>query len=230
MLSLRPRRMALRRGLSIVELMVGLVVGLVVVSGALAMSAGNLNKSRQLLASVRFNQDLRVAADLVLRDLRRAGYWGAAITGTQAIGATSATAQNPYAGATGSTAAGLAYQFSRDGQENGTLDANEQFGFRIASGALQMRSDAEGWRDVTDTRVMTLAADGLTITPSVTVLPLGQLCPQACNAGVPNCPTTTVRSYVVTLTATSVSDPAATRRLQSTVRLRNDQLAGRCPV
>ncbi|MES2715249.1 MAG: hypothetical protein V4795_05770 [Pseudomonadota bacterium] len=219
-----------QRGLSIVELMVGVVVGLFVVSGALSMSAGNLDKSRRLLADVRFNQDLRVAADLITRDLRRAGYWGAAITGTQAIGATSATAQNPYAGAAGSSNAGFSYQFSRDAQENGTLDANEQFGFRIRDGALQMRGDADGWREVTDTKVMTLADDGLVITPSETVLALGHLCPRPCNAGVPNCPTSTVRSYAVTLTATSTTDNAMVRELRTTVRLRNDQLAGRCPA
>ena len=230
MLSLRRTLPRPQHGLSIVELMVGIVVGLLVVTGALSMSVGNLNKSRQLLVDVRFNQDLRMAADLITRDLRRAGYWGAAITGTQAIGATSATAQNPYAGATGSSVAGFSYQFSRDVQENGTLDNNEQFGFRIREGALQMRSDADGWRDVTDTKIMTLADDGLLITPSETVLALGHLCPRACNAGVPNCPTSTVRSYAVTLTATASADPATVRELRTTVRLRNDQLAGSCPA
>lgn len=230
MLSRPLHRPLPQRGLSIVELMVGIVVGLFVVAGALSMSAGNLDKSRRLLADVRFNQDLRVAADLITRDLRRAGFWGAAITGTQAIGATSATAQNPYAGATGSSNAGFSYQFSRDAQENGTLDANEQFGFRIRAGALQMRGDADGWRDVTDTKVMTLADGGLVITPSETVLALGHLCPRPCNAGVPNCPTSTVRSYAVVLTATSAADATAVRELRTTVRLRNDQLAGRCPA
>ena len=218
------------RGLSIVELMVGVVVGLFVVAGALAMSAGNMDKSRRLLADVRFNQDLRVAVDLITRDLRRAGYWGDAITGTQAIGATSATAQNPYAGASVSADGDLQYRFSRDAAENNALDANEQFGFRIRDGALQMRSDADGWKDVTDTKVMTVAADGLRIVPVETVVTLGHLCPRPCNAGTPNCPTTTVRSYAVTLTATPAADPTAVRDLRTTVRLRNDQLSGRCPA
>lgn len=225
-----PHRAVLRHGLSIVELMVGIVVGMFVVAGALSMSAGNLDKSRRMLADVRFNQDLRAAVDLVTRDLRRSGYWGAAITGTQAIGATSATAQNPYAGATGSSAGGFTYQFSRDAVENGVLDAGEQFGFRIRDGALQMRGDADGWTDVTDTKVMHVADDGLAITPQVTVLPLGHMCPRACNAGTPNCPTITLRSYAVVLTATSAADQAVVRALRTTVRPRNDQLAGRCPA
>lgn len=218
------------RGLSLVELMVGVAVGLFLVSGVLAISASNLDKSRRMLADVRFNQDLRAALDLVTRDLRRAGFWGNAITGTQAIGATSATAQNPYAASSGSTEAGFSYRFSRDATENDSMDASEQFGFRVLDGVLQMRSDADGWRDVTDTKVLSVADGGLAITPSETVLPLGHLCPRPCNAGTPNCPTVTVRSYAVTLSATSAADPATVRQLRTSVRLRNDQLAGRCPA
>lgn len=233
MLSRRPAPRpapGLRRGLSVVELMVGIAIGLMVVAGALSMSAGGMSRSHRMLADVRFNQDLRVAADLVVRDLRRAGYWGAAVTGTQAIGATSATLQNPYAAAVVTGGSDLSYQFSRDDRENGQLDDNEQFGFRIRDGVLQMRGDASGWRDVTDPRLMRFADGGLAITPTETVVPLGHLCPRTCNPGMPNCPTTTVRSYDVTLTATSVSDPTVTRQLRSSVRLRNDRLAGRCPA
>ena len=223
-----PRRS--RRGLSIVELLVGVAVGLLVVAGALSMSASNMGKSRQLLSDVRFNQDLRVAADLITRDLRRAGYWGAAISGTQAIGATSDTAQNPYSGAAVSGDGVVQYRFSRDATENNTLDPNEQFGFRIHDGVLQMRADADGWRDVTDPKEMTVPSDGLSIVPTETEVPLGHLCPRICNPGTPNCPASKVRSYEIVLTATSATDAAVTRELRTTVRLRNDQLSGRCPA
>lgn len=222
-----PRR---GRGLSIIELMIGVTVGLIVVAGALALSARNLGNSHRLLIEARFNQDLRAAADLITRDLRRAGYWGHAISGTLAIGATSATAANPYAGVTGASDSGLTYQFSRDAAENDVLDGNERFGFRVQQGALQMKRAEGDWQDVTDTKVLTVADDGLVITPSVTVLPLGHLCPRTCPAGTPNCPTSTVRSFAITLTAAAASDPTLVRHLQTTVRLRNDQLAGRCPA
>ena len=219
-----------RRGLSVVELMVGVAVGMLVVAGALSLSARNLANSHRLLAETRFNQDLRAAVDLITRDLRRAAYWGDAISGTQAIGATATTAQNPYATITASSSNGFSYRFSRDATENNALDGNEQFGFRVQNGALQMQRDADGWRDVTDTGILVIAAEGLVITPAVTVLPLGHLCPRTCAAGTPNCPTATVRSYAVTLTAMSAVDPTVSRSLQTTVRLRNDQLAGRCPA
>lgn len=225
-----------RRGLSLVELMVGITVGMLVVAGGLSLSARNLGNSKRLLAEARFNQDLRAAADLISRDLRRTGYWGNAILGTRAIGTSSVTAKNPYytsataAYETGPGTDGFTYRFSRDATENDALDANEQFRFRVSGGALQMQQDAQGWMDVTDPKVLKVATNGLVITPSVTTLALGHLCPKLCAAGTPNCPTTTVRSYAVTLTASSVVEPSLVRTLQSTVRLRNDQLAGYCPA
>jgi len=38
----------------------------------------------------------------------------------------------------------FSYRFSRDANENNALDGNEQFGFRIQNGALQMQRDADG--------------------------------------------------------------------------------------
>ena len=74
MLSLRATRVAGQRGLSIVELMVGIAVGMFLVAGAVTMFVGNLTSSRQLLVEARVNQDLRATVDLISRDLRRAGY------------------------------------------------------------------------------------------------------------------------------------------------------------
>ena len=66
-----------QRGLSLVELLVGLALGLLVVAGGAALLARqHLREHRALLLEARLMQDLRTAADLVARDLRRAGYWG----------------------------------------------------------------------------------------------------------------------------------------------------------
>ncbi|MBI5258736.1 MAG: prepilin-type N-terminal cleavage/methylation domain-containing protein [Burkholderiales bacterium] len=216
-----------RRGLSLVELMVGVTVGMVVAGGALTLFARNLGGSRQLLLETRLNQDLRAAADLVTRDLRRAGYWGNAILGTKAIGATAVTAQNPYRTVATPSGSEIAYEFSQ-GTENDTLDAGENFGFRLDNGALQMQSTTGTWTSLTDNTAVTITA--FAITPTVTTLDLGYLCPKACGAGTPNCPTVTVRSYAVLLRGQSVKDSSVVRSLRSNVRLRNDALAGQCPV
>ena len=222
------RRSARRRGLSIIELLVGAAVGALVVGGAIGLYIGNLGGSRQLLAETRLNQDLRAAVDLVTRDLRRAGFWGNALQGTIAIGAGALTAQNPYSAVTTASTSEIAYGFTRDNTENNTLDANEQFALRLSSGAIQMQSGNGSWTDLTDARAITITA--LTITPTSTVLPLGHLCPKTCAVGTPNCPTVTVRSYAVTVQGQSVRDAAVQRTLRSDVRVRNDRLDGACPV
>ncbi|MBX3618788.1 MAG: hypothetical protein KF891_02175 [Rhizobacter sp.] len=58
---------------SLVELMVGMAIGLVIVSVALLAWVHHLRENRLLLLDTRLMQDLRTAADLVSRDLRRAG-------------------------------------------------------------------------------------------------------------------------------------------------------------
>lgn len=222
--ALRPR------GISIVETMVGLAVGMVLMAGALRLYVDNLANSRRLLAEVRLTQDLRAAAELVARDLRRAGYWGHALQGTQAIGSSSAVAANPYAAVSGGTSDGLRYSFSRDGSENDTLDDAEQFGFRVHSGSLQMQTASGQWQDITDTRSMRLADNGLEITASETTLPLGHLCSRTCDATTPGCPVTQLRSYRIVLSGGSVSDADVRRQFTSTVRVRNDRLSGQCPA
>lgn len=209
------------------ELLIGVTVGMIVVSGALMLFVRNLNGSRLLLNETRLNQDLRSAMDLVTRDLRRAGYWDNAIQGTIAMGATSATTENPYR--TISTASGseVAYQFSRDAVEQSSLSGTDGFGFRLSGGAIQMNA-GQGWADITDTRSITIT--NFQITPTITSLPLGHLCPKMCSVGTPNCPTVTVRSFNVLVQGQSVSDSNVLRDLRSTVRVRNDQLAGVCPV
>jgi type IV pilus assembly protein PilW len=223
----RPGRRAAALGVSIVELLVGVTIGLFIVGGGLSVFARNLVGARQVLAETRLNQDLRSAVDLVSRDLRRAGYWGNAILGTQNIGATSATTANPYSAITSSSSE-LTYAFSTDASvDNNTLDAAEQFGMRLNAGAIQLRVSSGNWTDITDTKSLTITS--FSITPTTTVLPLGQFCARTCAVGSPGCPTTTVRSVTIVVQGQSALNSSIERSLRSTVRLRNDQLAGTCP-
>lgn len=216
------------RGLSILELLIGIAVGMVVISGATMLFARNLAGSKMLLAESRLNEDLRNAADLLTRDLRRAGYWGNAIKGTQAIGAGSVTTANPYAQSDSPNAQEVDYRFSREtGTDNDTLDTNEQFGFRLYDKAIQMQNGNNSWSDITDKTSVEIT--NFTVTPAITSISLGDTCPNICLPGTPNCPTATVRSYAVLLQGRSVRDTTVARTLRSTVRVRNDQVSGICP-
>jgi type IV pilus assembly protein PilW len=180
------------------------------------------------MLEARLNQDLRSAADLVARDLRRASYWQSSLAGTKAIGSGSGTTPNPYR-AVQSTGSSVAYGFSRDEEEDNTLGAGEQFGFRLTGeGMLQMQTASDAWSDLVDGKLVRITA--FEITPREVELNLGDLCSKVCMPGDPNCPTTKVRHFDLLLRGQAVADEAVTRELRLAVRLRNDQLEGACPA
>lgn len=212
-----------------VELLVGAAIGMLLAVWAASMFVTTLGNNRTLTMEARVNQGLRAAADLMVRDLRRAGYWGNSITGTiTGTGSSSTvTGENPYKAVAADVAASsINYNFSR-GTEDDSLSAEEQFGFRLANGVIQMQTAAGSWVPVTDPDV--LQVTGMTIAKVEEPLSVGSACPTECGAGTPNCPTITVRSYDVVLQGQSTRDSAITRTLQTSVRVRNDELNGVCP-
>ena len=221
-----PRRAA--RGVSLVELMVGVAIGLVIVAASVHLSGRTIANSRSLLSDIRVVQDLRAVSDLVTRDLRRAAYWGNAILGTRTTPTSTSATPNPYAAVTTPDASSISYAFTRDAVEDNALGVDERFGFRLNEGRIEMQTAADTWQAVTDPEVVTITA--FTITPTVTVLPLGHLCSTVCVPGAPNCPSVSLRRFDVLLRGRSARDAAVEHELRTTVRLRNDQFNGACPA
>ena len=233
------------RGLSIVELLVGMAIGLFLLAGASSMLVSSIISSRALLAEARVNQKLRTAADLITRDLRRAGYWENAMAGTTTTSTT--TTPNPNSGiSTGSST--VTYSLARDASaaparttmaEKNALNADEQFGFQLNNGAVEMQVGSGNWQAVTDPGVLTVTALG--ISPSVTNLDIRDSCAKACCDAVagtctainvatpPGCPKISVRRYDLNLTGQSTTDSAVVRTLKTSVRVRNDATSGACP-
>lgn len=228
-----PCRHGRQQGLSIVELMVGVAIGLLIVSGTISLFVNSLGNSRRMTVESRVNQELRAAADLISRDLRRAGYWANSVNGTVATGVASVTAPNPYIAVDDDTSE-ITYNFTRDATENDALDTNEQFGFRLNGGAIEMQTDGAPSRSqITNPNLVTIT--GFDITPRVSVLPVGDVCQHTCVLGEvspegTNCPTLTVRQYDIKIQGNAVSDALVKRELQTSVRVRNDQFAGVCPL
>jgi prepilin peptidase dependent protein B len=73
-----PRSLHSQFGLSIIELMVGVAIGMFIIGGAIKLFVDMFGNNRRLLIEARVNQDLRAAADIIARDVRRAGYWSGA--------------------------------------------------------------------------------------------------------------------------------------------------------
>jgi type IV pilus assembly protein PilW len=213
-----------QRGLSVVELLVGAAVGLFLLGGAAKLFVDSVSDSRRLIVETRVNQDLRAAADLIARDLRRAGYWQNALSAA----APASAVANPY-GAVAVTGAAssaqLTYSFSRDA--NDVVDANEAFGFRLAGNAVQTQVNNGSWQQVTDPTAV--AVTQFAVTPVLRDVSLGHLCTPMCAVGSPGCPSMQVRSYDIVLVGRAATDNNVVREIRESVRLRNDVPPPACP-
>jgi prepilin peptidase dependent protein B len=244
-LNVRPGRRR-ERGLTLVELMVSIAVGMFLVAGAVSVFVTHLSNSRKMLLEARVEQDLRAAADLISRDVRRAGYWQNAIRGTVATGSSSTTTANDYAVMTWDTSTSqVTYRYSRDVTENNTTDTNEQFGFKLNSTdhTLEMQTANGTWQKITDPD--SISIDSFTIDPTSSPVDVSVACARTCcdsamvTAGTcttvnitPNtstCPKITLRQIDFTIVAHATTDSKVARSLKTRTRVRNDALSGVCP-
>jgi len=214
------------RGFSIIELMVGIALALLVAAAAALLLGSNVSENRRLLVEARLTQDMRSAVDLIVRQTRRAGHWGAAST----LGLWSPTGNamaNPYATFTPDASASdtIALRYSQDANENNTVDDNEQVGFRLRNGALEAQLGDRNWQALTD--ASTLVVTRLRIQPRVESVALEPVC--ECVAGTPcAAPAAQIRSVDIEITGRAANDASVLRTVRSTVRLRNDKLSGGC--
>ena len=213
-----------QRGLSLVELMVGIAVGLFIVAGTVTLATSQLSENRRVLLETQVQQDLRAAADIIARDLRRAGRQSdndALLNVAQPL-PVAQPAANPLAVVTIAGAAGNAdLRFSYLQPSNVT-----QAGFQRNAGAGTIRMLIGGnWQDLTDPNALNITAFDVVPDAGPTA-PLRLPCPRLCPDGTENCwPTLQVRELQVTIAGQARSDPAVAHQVTTRVRLRNDALA-----
>jgi prepilin peptidase dependent protein B len=219
-----------------IELMVGVAVGMFVVGGAIKLFIDYVGANKRQLVETRVNQEMRSAADIVARDLRRAGYWENASAGI--------AASSPYAVASQPSASEIHYAYARNADN--VLDNNEQVGFRRqvvgGIGVLQMQDGLNNWQPLTDPGTLDVTTFTVTAAAPTLVNDMSKYCPclykLTCTAADmtdatrnPLGPRTmTIPSYQIVLTGRAVSDPAIVRTVNESVRVRNAVLSGGCPA
>lgn len=231
-----------QKGLSLVELLVGVAVGIFIVGGALKLTVDTVTTNRRALLETRVSQDLRAAADVVARDLRRAGYWDNSMSGIwNTTGVTPIANPHRVVTKAGTTDLGtMAYSYSKNTDD--TLNNNERFGYQVESGVLQYQNGNANWQPITDPNSVLIDADGFKITETKREVPLYTYCTcmtqLKCNdadfaiAGTyfATRPLLTLREYAVRIKGTSASDANVKREIRETVRVRNDEYTGSCPT
>ncbi len=171
MLTTPRRRMA---GISLVELMVGITVGLVVLWGLSTVYLNSARGSKTTTSANQLNQDMRAVMDIMVNDIRRAGHWGAAAK----------SAVNPFTqGATRLRISNLgtnrdcivySYDATYAVATTGVTPGDDFFGFRLTdAGVLQSLDQANSATlATTDTACANIAWDNVTDPRAVNVTAL----------------------------------------------------------
>jgi type IV pilus assembly protein PilW len=212
------------RGLSLVELMIGIAVGMFIVAAASLVTTNQLSDNRRLLLETQVQQDLRAAADLISRDLRRAGFWDQANTGVWSSG-NAGVVVNPYQeigwNANATDRVTYKYKLTSTGAE---VDA----GLRLSEdGTIDVLLGA-GWQPVTDSNTLTVTQFQVTLVQEA--INLGGYCLPVCvPSAMTVCPSQRVRRFVVQLQGQAANDANVRRTLNTVVRVPNDAVLGACP-
>ena len=224
----RPSPSRRQLGMSLVELLVGITIGLFIVAAASLMVTSQLSDNRRLLLEVQVQQDLRATADVIARELRRAG--GRKLAAEGVWSETTPASTNPYGTITVTGNSEVRFDYER-----GIGLPMLGFRFDAARGVVQSYIGT-GWQDLTDGNTMEVT--GFTVVESESSFDDQRIpCLKACdplftNADISCWPKLKVRTYVIEIIARARTDLRIKRTLRSTVGLRNDDYfaAQACPA
>jgi type IV pilus assembly protein PilW len=227
-----------QKGFTLIELMIALLIGFLVVAAVLTIYITTIRGSSNTMKMTRLNQDMSVAMLIMSNDIRRAGYWGGAITGADLtlnpfnhvevrdVGA--AALQNPVVG---TPVSGNCITYSYDANawpdaayniaDSNAPDAGEYFGFRLSNGAIQIKTQGTtsqavacndgAWVNLTDPDEITITNLQFTLAAEY----------QATNAAGN---TVTARSVNISLSGQSESDSTIRADMSDIVKIRNNRI------
>ena len=226
------RNMPLRRsmsGLSIVEMMIGITIGLFILAGSAFVMTSQVTDNRKLLLEAQLNQDLRTVAMFLINDLRRANYYGGTYRHVWASDP-ALVAYNPYktlipASSDGSSsiqyARSLDDRFGNAAPGDDTVDTSElvTIALNASTNVVEMTLGNGSPQALTDGNVVKVTDMTFKVQYKDLPVPCGMTCPV--DAG--NCRLTQRQRIVsFTLVAQAVHDPTVRRSMQESIRLRND--------
>jgi len=240
------------RGVSLVELLIGLVVGSLITAGALTVFAKISFSGIENVRMVRLNEQLRNTLDQIRRDLQRAGYVDAWPVGGTTISNLNVAAMGVF-GAIEINGAGNCITYSYDVDKDAIQDDDEVFGFGLSGTAVNRDTtladcdDVADWEPYTDGEVNIEVLSFALVQPSFEVANdaigdddgfcdaaedlAGGCTPNPAEVGNGNgngtCESGEIcvarRKIVVVLEGSLASDSAFTVRLRDEIKVRNDR-------
>jgi len=229
-------------GVSLIELMIGITVGLIILAGVVTVVAKTTFSGLENVRAVQLNQQIRGTMDLIRRDLQRAGYVEAWTPGSATV--TTSTldmdAINTFGtvtltgtctttgGVTTCTCILYSYDRNADGVKGDSGAGFELYGFRLNNGAIETRRSGTThnctsgqWWDLTDASVnVTALGFEHDLLDSTTYYINGT------GNGSTACPSGEVcldrRKINISVTAELSSDSAVKVQISNEVKIKND--------
>lgn len=124
-------------GLSLIELLAAMTIGLMLLSGLISIFTGFTRANTDMLKTVRLQQELRAIMNLMINDIRRAGYW------SQAAAAWENNAPNGFSEIriVGGNCILYAYDRQRD-DADGQPGRKDYGGFKLDGDRIRIRTSA----------------------------------------------------------------------------------------
>lgn len=153
------------RGVTLVELMIALVVGLIVSGAAIALVVAIIKSNADNIRATRLTQELRTTAEIIARDLRRARSISDPIVNIGADSAALLTACNAITPATGASASCVQFGYDCNSTADGTFTDGTFRAIGLAGGKVRLFSSAAAVPACPTTATGTqLSSDIITIT------------------------------------------------------------------
>ena len=211
------------QGFTLTELLVAVAINSILFLALMSLFISNLNYYRSTTAADKLSQQLQVAMDIMVADIRRAGFF---MNAQNDIGLHQNN--NPFQDSSNDinvNASGNCILFAYDKNQNGAIPASdatiddERYGFRLLNGTLQARppganfncnAAANNWENINN--INEIRINALSFVLNTKILTTG--------AGTRGLAT---RSVDITLTGQLANDSSVTRTITQHVRLRNDK-------
>ncbi|PTB83128.1 hypothetical protein C9927_00760 [Pseudidiomarina aestuarii] len=164
-----------QQGLSLIELMITISLGLLLMAALTTVFSNTLGVNSRSLQLSQLNEESVAVFDLMLGDIRRADYRGDAIELlTDPDEASTEFNDTIEVSEFGGEANDSCIVFRYDENQNGIFDgASEAFGYRLANGVIERRQsaaacDANGWQGLTDINNVLISQLTFTLSEQVT--------------------------------------------------------------
>lgn len=213
-----------QRGISLIEVLVGLAIGLIVAFAIITLFSSTTTSSQLIIEKGKLDRDLHHIMDSIVTDIHRAGYSATAATTSNAFMASGVDITvSDATGADLGTSPGTCVTFAYDNNADGALQADdEEFGFRLQNNIIQFRAPgntfscaapATNWTNLTDSNVIVITA--FTVTKSNVAIDT--------DGSGPNTHTINYRTLTIAITGHLTSTPTITKTITRTIKLYNNK-------